>query len=238
MSTYYAKDKYLGQAASRYNRTRCEGTLNRLRWQSEMRAVQGVLQSLATAQRLLDVPCGTGRFLPLFLGAQHEVVGLDISADMLSQVPDEWRCERLSLEQGDAQHLPFEDQSFDYVFSMRLFNHLPGEVRIEVLKELRRVARQAVAIEIRFAGRWESPDVRWADAAKDMVKIGWWWARSIGRGAGPKDHRPILRRRVARPRLEEFRSLSASLGLRLSACHSIFWGFTLSPMKLCVLQPH
>ena len=62
-----------------------------------MQEVENVLRSLPHGQLILDVPCGTGRFLPLLLRAEHRVVGMDISADMLKKVPYAYRWERISL---------------------------------------------------------------------------------------------------------------------------------------------
>jgi ubiquinone/menaquinone biosynthesis C-methylase UbiE len=236
MNGYYAKTIYSGQTAAQYDRIRKRGILNRLRWKSEMHQVGNVVLSLPRGQRILDVPCGTGRFLPLFLGAEHEVVGMDISTDMLNQIPGECRSPRLSLEQGDAQRLRFADKSFDYIFSLRLFNHLPEAVRTDVLKEFRRVARKGVIIELRFASSLEFPDVRWSDAAKDLARIALWRAKTLI-ARNESGTRPALRRRIARPRLGPFRHLAASVGLRFVRCYPIFWGLTLSPMKLCVLEP-
>jgi ubiquinone/menaquinone biosynthesis C-methylase UbiE len=236
MNGYYAKTMYSGQTAAQYDTIRKSGILNRLRWKSEMHQVESVVRSFPKGQRILDVPCGTGRFLPLFLGADHEVVGMDISTDMLDHIPDSCRSPRLSLEQGDAQRLKFADKSFDYIFSLRLFNHLPEAVRLDVLKEFRRVARKGVIIQLRFASPLEVPGVRWSDAARDLARIALWRAKTLIARNGPGT-RPSLRRRIARPRFGQFRHLAASVGLRLVECYPIFWGPTLSPMKLCVLEP-
>lgn len=233
---YYAKSLYVGQTASLYDDKRKTGFLNNLRWKSEMKVVRKVLNSLAKRQRVLDVPCGTGRFIPLFLRAEHQVVSVDVSADMLKQVPAEycWEPGRVSLQVGDAQQLDFEDNSFDYVFSMRFFNHLPPLVRIEVLRELARVARKRVVIEVRFAGPLGSGEVRSYDAVKDIAKVALWNAKGVLGRCG-NTSRPSTRKRMPRPGFAEFQQVAASVGLRLAECHRIFWGPTLCPMRLCVL---
>lgn len=45
---------------------------------------------------------------------------------------------------GDARRLPFADGSFDYVFSSLFLHHLTDETIVEVLREMRRVARIGV----------------------------------------------------------------------------------------------
>jgi demethylmenaquinone methyltransferase/2-methoxy-6-polyprenyl-1,4-benzoquinol methylase len=87
--------------------------------------------------RALDLCCGTGDLALAFARAGAEVVGLDFSAEMLAVArkkaagggrkelpgheshglnqPNEGRAASLLFLQGDAQHTPFPDNSFDIV---------------------------------------------------------------------------------------------------------------------------
>ena len=47
------------------------------------RFVTQVLQELPDGSRVLDAPCGTGKYWPMILAAGHEVVGVDQSREML-----------------------------------------------------------------------------------------------------------------------------------------------------------
>jgi SAM-dependent methyltransferase len=47
---------------------------------------------------------------------------------------------------ASADHLPFSDGSFDYAVSLDLFEHLPDGTREQSVRELCRVARQAVLV--------------------------------------------------------------------------------------------
>jgi ubiquinone/menaquinone biosynthesis C-methylase UbiE len=53
---------------------------------------------------------------------------------------------RVSFFEGDATNLPFPDDSFDIVTCVRLFGHVPGETRIQMLREFRRVSRRWVIV--------------------------------------------------------------------------------------------
>jgi ubiquinone/menaquinone biosynthesis C-methylase UbiE len=67
---------------------------------------------------VLDVACGPGnttRRLARDVGPDGLVVGLDAAAGMLAQGVRDTRDERLAFVRGDAEALPFEDQSFDGV---------------------------------------------------------------------------------------------------------------------------
>lgn len=71
--------------------------------------------------KILDNGCGTGVHAPLLGIEGGDVVGLDISAGMLGKA--KLRISKLLL--GDAQRLPFKDQSFNVIFARSLLHHLP-----------------------------------------------------------------------------------------------------------------
>ncbi|PJG57836.1 malonyl-ACP O-methyltransferase BioC [Aeromonas cavernicola] len=63
----------------------------------------------------LDLGCGTGFFLPQLANRCDELVGLDLAPGMLAQAA--LRGGRAQLVCGDAERLPFADNTFDWVFS-------------------------------------------------------------------------------------------------------------------------
>lgn len=98
-------------------------------------------------RRLLDVGAGTGRFLAQAARALpgSELHGLELSPYYARFAEERWARtpDRAALHMtvGNAQALPFADQSFDVVTSIFLFHELPRGVRREVLGEMRRVLR-------------------------------------------------------------------------------------------------
>jgi ubiquinone/menaquinone biosynthesis C-methylase UbiE len=95
-------------------------------------------------QRLLDVACGTARFLA---GIKHNyprlpVVGLDLSEAYLRRARRELRAwSWVALIKGAAEALPFAEASFDVVSCVYLFHELPRPVRQQAAAELARVLR-------------------------------------------------------------------------------------------------
>jgi ubiquinone/menaquinone biosynthesis C-methylase UbiE len=63
-------------------------------------------------ERVLDIGCGTGRHLSMFLELGLDVTGVDASPHMLA-IAREKLGHRADLYQGLAEDLPFEDNSFD-----------------------------------------------------------------------------------------------------------------------------
>ncbi|MDQ3670145.1 MAG: class I SAM-dependent methyltransferase [Actinomycetota bacterium] len=95
--------------------------------------------------RILDVACGTG-FLTQHL--RGDVTGLDQSAAMLDVARS--RCPEARFVQGKALTLPFEDQSFDLVFTGHFYRQLRETDRERFLTEARRVASALVVADSAF----------------------------------------------------------------------------------------
>ena len=110
-------------------------------WHKEVRDLCVAIAALPAASTL-DVACGTG-FLTRHL--RGVVTGLDQSAQMLEIARD--RIPGGRVVHGDAVPLPFEDGSFDRVFTGHVYGHLrPGE-RERFVAEALRVAGQLVVVD-------------------------------------------------------------------------------------------
>lgn len=103
------------------------------------------------AQSLLDIATGTGDMAILF--AQHgigQVKGIDISKGMLEVADQKIKKQGLerivTLEVGDAEHLPYDDEAFDaasVTYGIRNFENLE-----KGLTEIRRVLAPAGTLVI------------------------------------------------------------------------------------------
>ena len=102
----------------------------------------GLVESLVPSGSVLDVGCGTGRFLSA-LPARYDRTGIDVSTRML----DYARGKGLKVEQAGGEDLPFDDDSFDLVATFAVLHHLidPDVVRAS-LREMVRVARPGGAV--------------------------------------------------------------------------------------------
>jgi ubiquinone/menaquinone biosynthesis C-methylase UbiE len=110
-------------------------------WEEEVEALTGALVALPPA-RTLDIACGTGFLTRHLLG---EVVGLDQSTAMIDEARRQ--APEATFVQGDALELPFEDGSFDRIFTAHFYGHLEGDDRERFLREARRVARELVVAD-------------------------------------------------------------------------------------------
>jgi SAM-dependent methyltransferase len=102
--------------------------------------------ALVPGQSVLEVGCGSGVFLPLLASAvapTGRVVGLDHAPTMVAQARARVATAGLdavvTVEAGDAYHLPFADDSFDAAHCERVLMHLDDPTA--VLREMARVVR-------------------------------------------------------------------------------------------------
>jgi ubiquinone/menaquinone biosynthesis C-methylase UbiE len=92
-------------------------------------------------RRVLDVACGAGNGAIAAARRQGEAVGLDYVPALLERARDRAAAEGYGIEfvEGDAQALPFEDASFDYVIST--FGAMFAPDQEKTAAELLRVCR-------------------------------------------------------------------------------------------------
>ncbi|MGH6917473.1 MAG: class I SAM-dependent methyltransferase [Geminicoccaceae bacterium] len=145
---HYQTDGYLSEHSAELYDFQVEvlfnGAADAMRRQALV-ALAGYLKGRRLAdQPLLDVACGTGRFLRM---VKHNyprlpVTGLDLSRPYLLKAQHAlapWSWSR--LVEGAAERLPFAAASFAMVTSIYLFHELPRRVRTQVAREMARVLR-------------------------------------------------------------------------------------------------
>jgi SAM-dependent methyltransferase len=127
---------------------------DQMRSEDALAPLEAALASLELSPgKVLDLGTGTGRaaFLLARRYPDAQVVGADLAADMLAQArkltPDELSG-RVRFEEADAEHLPYEDGSFDLV---SLANMIP------FFDELARVTAPGGAIVFSFSGGPQTP---------------------------------------------------------------------------------
>jgi SAM-dependent methyltransferase len=104
---------------------------------------------LSPGTRILDVACGTGILTLPSARARATVTGVDIATNLLEQARSRAAAEglRVQFDEGDAEQLPYADESFDVVVSMFgvMFAPRPELVAAELLRVCRSGGRVALA---------------------------------------------------------------------------------------------
>ena len=95
----------------------------------------------------LDAGCGIGlqaTLLAEMLGVESRVTGMDISMQFVAYasrlVEQAGLSQRVSFKQGDVDNLPFDDNSFDWAWSMDCVGYRPSDP-LPALREMARVVR-------------------------------------------------------------------------------------------------
>ncbi len=98
------------------------------------------LTHLSGPGRGLDVGCGTGVLAQRLAAAGYEMVGLDPSEGMLEVLAE--HAPDVRAVRGSGTELPFEDGSFDLVFTVAALHHIAEATAVrETLAEMVRVTR-------------------------------------------------------------------------------------------------
>lgn len=131
--------------------------------------------NIQPGETVLDVGVGTGNAMP-FYPKHARVMGVDLSSGMLREARkkiEETPYENVTVFQGNALELPFEDSSFDHLFISHVIS-VVSEPEL-LVREAQRVAKEGAKIVIlnhflstnRFIAMLE----KWANPL--CQKIGW-----------------------------------------------------------------
>lgn len=153
ITTYWGKrsDSFLDQRRSELHSPIAS------RWRSE------ILQYLpkkddTKALKILDVGCGAGFFSVLLAKEGHQVVGTDLTREMVEQSKLLAREEKVSCHflEMDAEKLEFLSESFDVVISRNLTWTLPNPKK--AYKEWYRVLKKG-GVLLNFDGNYGASDM-------------------------------------------------------------------------------
>ena len=89
---------------------------------------------------VLDVGCGTGSHLSLYQKANCNIFGIDLSPAML-KVAKEKLGENADLKLCNATETEYDDEMFDLILSSTVLHEMSENIRIEVIKEAKRILK-------------------------------------------------------------------------------------------------
>jgi SAM-dependent methyltransferase len=94
------------------------------------------------AHALLDFGCGIGGSIPHFseLLPSAALTGVDVSERSLAIAKGRF-ADAADYRLFDGRVLPFADDSFDIAFAACVFHHIPQDLHLSLLAEIRRVLR-------------------------------------------------------------------------------------------------
>ncbi|MEO8658552.1 MAG: methyltransferase domain-containing protein [Bryobacteraceae bacterium] len=107
------------------------------------------------ARRALEIGCGPGRLMKPLSRYFGEIHGVDVSDEMVRRAHENLR----DVRHAHAHHTPdstlaaFADESFDFVYSYAVFQHIPSrDVVLGYLREARRVLKHGGILRCQING--------------------------------------------------------------------------------------
>jgi SAM-dependent methyltransferase len=154
----YKRDFYRSsQVADDYDFHRFSSPERQKRNVRKWAAIRKALSLTSGVKTILDLPCGTGRFTGGLAREGYEVIGSDISLEMLQKAarvdvgksPDGKQLAVRGYLQANAEKLPLRDDSLDCVVCIRFMMHVDPATRVRMLREFRRVSRRWAIVDYR-----------------------------------------------------------------------------------------
>lgn len=91
--------------------------------------------------KTLHIGCGIGRIEKHLIKDVKECYGVDISEVMIKKAVSHNRSKNVFFVSNDGKSLPFENDFFDLVYSVLVFQHMPRKMFLQYLKEVKRVLK-------------------------------------------------------------------------------------------------
>ena len=124
---------------------------------------------------ILDIGCAKGFMLTDFqkLLPRARLAGVDLSSYAVERAQPEVKA---FIQEGNAKHLPFPDQSFDLVIAINTLHNLKRAECIQALREVERVKRRHAFVMV---DGWRNDEERaamhaWVLTAETMMHADEW----------------------------------------------------------------
>lgn len=162
-------DKYHGAVAAEYDAKRDKSP----KWIAEQRVVEDMLSDFAEGTVVLDVPCGTGRFLDFYRHKGFYVYAVDLSEDMLALAQQKtFGDQRVRFVQGDVRDLNgLAAHTCDVSVMVRLTRWLSPDECAAALRELQRVTRKRIIFTARVRNHPHARPYELIESALDGWRI-------------------------------------------------------------------
>ena len=138
--------------------------------------LKNFIKYIKPGDKVLDLGCGNGKLRLLFKDVKVDYVGVDNSKELirLGQFKTEFELEKQKFIVADVTQLPFPDNSFDIIFFIAVFHHIPSKsLRLQTLKEAKRVLRPGGMLIMANWNRWQKPYLHYI--------IKYTWLKIIGK---------------------------------------------------------
>ena len=137
--------RYQGNTAREYEQRRNW----KPKWKAENRVIEAMLKDKHGGLRVLDCPCGTGRFFHLYAAKCFKVTALDINEDMLTEAKLKGPFDNIEIRRGDIFNIDLADNAVELALAIRIVNLIKPPDMQRALKELQRVTAAEIIFNVR-----------------------------------------------------------------------------------------
>lgn len=117
------------------------------------------ISSLPRNSTVVDIGCGNGRHLLVCAEKCSRVIGIDFSKNLLRIVRKKIREKDLRNAEvilGDCRNLPIKDNSIDHALFVATLHNIKGrKIRIDALKEMKRILKDGGTALVTVWARWQ-----------------------------------------------------------------------------------
>jgi ubiquinone/menaquinone biosynthesis C-methylase UbiE len=99
--------------------------------------------AIESCETVLDFGCGCGRVIRAFrqMSPRARLYGTDIDGEAIQWLSENYQQFGTFSRNGELPPFAFGDDSFDLIYSISVFTHLPENMQLAWLEELRRVCK-------------------------------------------------------------------------------------------------
>lgn len=135
------------------------------RYETVARIINSQRETNSTTFQILEVGAQGLKNMKLFLPNDQILFTDIVLTDAMRRDPD--------FQEADGTALPFENNSFDFVFATDVLEHVPGDMREKFLLEVSRVARKCAILTFPFSStNNECTEMRLASYYRSLSKGG------------------------------------------------------------------
>ncbi|HKO88070.1 MAG TPA: methyltransferase domain-containing protein [Burkholderiales bacterium] len=136
------------EIARRYDKERFSRLTGRIFHRLECHFISRAFKSMPRGGKIIDVPCGTGRLAEVLLEDGYKIVGVDISAPMLTVASERLARfgDRFEPQVADVRQMELPAQAYDAALCARVLMHFPLAEQISFLKSVAKLTRGPVVL--------------------------------------------------------------------------------------------
>lgn len=117
--------------------------------------LESLSEYISSGDKILDLGCGNGRLFEILKDKCIDYLGVDNSENLIEIARKKYPEAR--FETADVFNLPFQNDFFDKVFSIRALHHIPSKaLRMKFLQEAKRVLKKDGILVLTCWNAWDS----------------------------------------------------------------------------------